>query len=130
MYTEGFQQWFKMNKNFGSPLMGWNKACAGMYQSISEQQLELLSGNLTLLSDQLKRFSQIKTPEDYFNLSRDVIQEDMNTLINNLQILLQATLLQLEEFINLTNTYTEKATKAAKSMGNKSSEKDKEKSNQ
>lgn len=101
MYTEGFEQWFKMNKNMTGPLNEWNKTCTEMGRRIAQQNLEILGDNISRLSDRLKRLSSIRKPEDFFNLQKECLQEDMTAAIEGTQKLIHTTMQNMEEFTKL-----------------------------
>lgn len=106
MYTEGFEQWFKMNKNLNVPMSEWNKATTDMLKHLTEQNLEIISDNFSHLSDQLKRFSNIRKPEDLLHLQKECLTEDMSLLIEDMQKIAHASLESIEELSKLLSLTT------------------------
>lgn len=105
MYTEGYDQWFKLNKNISAPLTELNQATTTMYKHMTEQHLELLGDNFTRLSDQLKRFTNARKPEDFINLQKECMNENITATIEGFQKILQTSMENFEEFTKLCNTF-------------------------
>lgn len=110
MYTEGFEQWFKINKNWANPISEWNKATTELCQRMAEQNLEMTGENFSRLSDQLKRFSNIRKPEDFLNLQKDCINEDMTCAIECARKLIHNSMETMEKFTKLCGTIQEPMT--------------------
>jgi hypothetical protein len=128
MYTEGFQQWLNMNKYLNAPLTDWNKTFTGIYQRLTQHQLDLLGENFSRMSEQLKKFSNIKKPEDYLSFQKDMINEEITASIDNMHSLLRESMLQLEELMKLFSSFNETATHLSKNnplIHNKGTEKEK-----
>ena len=104
MYTEGFEQMFKMNKNMSQPLQEWNKNCTEMCRRIAQQNLDLISDNVTRLSDQLKRFTHAKKPEDFFNLQKDCMNEDMAATMETVQKVIHTSMENMEQLTKMCGT--------------------------
>lgn len=114
MYTEGFEQWLKTaNKNFGAPIADMQKANTEIWRHLMSDHLEMVSDNLSRLSDQLKRLAHVKRPEDYLNVMRECINEDINASIENSQHLLHSTLEHFEHFARTYGSVQESTLKQA-----------------
>lgn len=114
MYTEGFDQWLKTaNKNLSAPLGDLSKASTEMWRKTLAQNLEIMSDNLLLLSGQLQRFTTVKKPEDYFNVLKECVNEDINTTVENSQKLLHTTVENIEEYVKSCGSLQESTIKAA-----------------
>lgn len=114
--NEGLDQWFKFNKNLSVPMGEWNKMSVDICRHIAEQNLEILSENLTHLSDQLKRFSHLKKPEDLLHLQKECLNEDVNLLMEDLQKITHQTLENIEEFTKLWSSSTHESVAAVKTI--------------
>lgn len=123
MYTEGFEQWFKMNKNITSPFNEWNKTCTELCRRVTQQSLEIFGENVSRLSDRLKRFSNVRKPEDFFNLQKESFQEDIAATIENTQKLVHSSMENMEEFTKLWGSMCSTVHETATTMTNKTSEK-------
>lgn len=116
MNTENFEQWYKQSKNFANPMNELNKTMTDLCRRATQEGLEIVSDNVSLLSDQMKRLSNIRKPEDYLNLTREYMTENMNASMSNVQKIMQLSMRTLEEMShlsnNLPNATKEKATKS------------------
>lgn len=101
MYTEGFEQLFKMNKSLSAPLSEWSKIATEIYRRTVEQNLEIMSENLSRLSEQAKRLSHVKKPDELFNLQKDCLTEDVNVAIEELQQIMHRSMENMEELTRL-----------------------------
>jgi uncharacterized protein with HEPN domain len=101
MYTEGYDQWIKINKNMTAPVTEWNKATSELCQRMAQQNLELIGENFSRLSDQLKRFTNIRKPEDFLNLQKEVFNEDVTATIECMQKIIHTSMENMEEFTKL-----------------------------
>lgn len=103
MFNESFEQWYK-NKNFFTPTNEWSKQVTEgchLCQQMAQKNLELANENVLRLSDQFKRLTNIKKPEDFFNLQRDVINENMTACIQSMQTLLSTCAEGMDECMKL-----------------------------
>ncbi len=105
MNTENFEQWFKQGKNFTLPINELNKVTTDICRHATQEGLDILSDNVALMSDQMKRLGNVRKPEDYLNLSRECITENMNAGIATIQKMMQLSVQTLEELSQLSNTY-------------------------
>lgn len=112
MYTEGFEQWFKLNKNMTNPMNEINKAATEICRRSAQHNMELIGENVTRLSDQLKRFSNVRKPEDFFNLQKECLNEDMSALMKNMQELSQNALENFEELSKILGSTAAKVTES------------------
>lgn len=112
MYTEGFEQWIKSTKDFGAPMGELNKATTDICKRMAEENLQLLNENFSLMSDQLKRLSSIKRPEDYLNVLRECINEDISASIENTQRLMHSTMEHMEECAKLWGSVRDQSSRA------------------
>lgn len=108
MYLEGFEQWYKMNKTFSSPVNDLGKATTEVFKRITEQNLEIIGENYTRFSDQLRRLSSIRKPEELMNFQRECWTENWSAVLRNSQKLMHLT---LENFEELSRMYGNTATK-------------------
>lgn len=108
MYLEGFEQWYKVNKNFTTPAGELSKATTEVLKRITEQNLEIIGENYSRFSDQLRRLSSIRRPEDLINFQRDCLNENLTAAMKNTQKLMH---LSLENFEELSRLYSTAATK-------------------
>jgi len=109
MYNESFEQFFKTNNNFMTPINQWNKAATELCQRITQQNMELFGENSTRISKQMKKLSSIKNPKDYFEVLRDCLNEDIAATVQNVNKLIHHTLETTEEFSELCGTMCESA---------------------
>lgn len=124
MTTEGFEQWFKMNKTFSAPLGDLGKSSMELFRRTIEQNLEIFGDNCSRFSDQLKRLSAVRKPEEFLTFQKDVINENMAAMTENFQKIMRITMENLEEMTKLfgalrepmiaaTQKFSEKAKKFA-----------------
>lgn len=104
MYTEGFDQWLKMSKYLSSPMGDWSKTLTEIIRHTTQQNLEMIGENFSRLSDQCKRLSHARKPEDLLNLQKDILNEDITVAINNTQTLIHTTVENMEEITKLCGT--------------------------
>lgn len=131
MYIEGFEQMTKINKTLTGPLSEWNHVTIEIYRRMLQQHLELMGENFSRISEQLKRFSDIKKPEDFFNLQKDCLNENINTTIESFHKLMRISMLGFEEYSKLFGSLRDTVTNNLKDNiknAEKASEKFSEKS--
>jgi hypothetical protein len=97
MYTEGFEQWMKMSKNMNVPLGDFGRAMTDICRRFAQQNAEMLSDNFELWTDQLKRLSSVRRPEDFLALQKDIINEDVSASIQCMQKCIHSTVEAIEE---------------------------------
>lgn len=102
MYTEGFEQWVKLNQNLTAPLAELNKTTTQMLQKVYQQQIEMTSDNIARISNQIKRMGHVKKPEEMMTLQKECISENISSAVDNMQKLIQISMQNFEE---LTKTY-------------------------
>ncbi len=107
MYIEGFEQWFKVNKNVSAPISEWNRAVTEISSRVMRQNIELMGENFSRLSDQFKRFSSVRRPEELIALQKDCLNENVSASINGLQKMVQTTIDNLEDFTRLCSACAE-----------------------
>lgn len=128
MYTEGFEQWFKTNKNLTAPMGEWNKAATDIYKRMAEQNIALISENFERLSEQLKKFTNIKKPEDILAFQKESVTENINAMIEGWQKLAHMEIESFDAYMKLwTSAFRETATKSYEKFDKFEKEKDKEK---
>ncbi len=104
MHSDGFEQWFKLNKGWTTPSNEWTKVTTDLCRRTTEQQLEMMSETISRVSQQLKRLSNAKKPEDFMNVQRDIINEDMTASIEAVQQIIHTSLENMEEVTKLCGT--------------------------
>jgi NDP-sugar pyrophosphorylase family protein len=121
MYTEGYDQWFKLNKNLTAPYNEWNKVTNDIFKRIASQNLELIGESYSRFSDRLKRLSSIKKPEDFLILQKDILNEDLSLSLEYFQKIIHLYMENMEELAKLWGTtaakVTEKAVEKAQKFG-------------
>jgi uncharacterized protein YoxC len=110
MYTDSFEQFIKSNKNFTGPLNDYYKLMMDLYQHTAQQNLEILSENVSRFSDQLKRLANVHKPEELLNEQRNILSEDVNVAVETLQKVMHTNLESMEEMSKLCGTLCESAT--------------------
>lgn len=108
MYTQGFEQWLKMNKTLAAPLSDLNRTATDICSGIIQQNIALMSENFSRISDQLKRLGNVKKPEELIDLQKECLNENISASIEGTQKLAQITIENLEKFIHLFITTTER----------------------
>ncbi len=101
MYTENYEQWFKTSKSFATPLNEWNKTTQEMCQRFTQQQMSLISNQCSRFSEQMKRLTNVKKPEDFVQLQKECLHENIAASIENMQNILLMTMENLEELSKL-----------------------------
>lgn len=108
-----FEQWFKLNKNLSAPFGEMNKATTDMFKRLSEQNLECVEENIARYTEQLKRLSHVKSPEEWWNLQRECLMENMQAGIETSQKWLQLNRENMEE---LSSLYSNTAAKVSEKV--------------
>jgi hypothetical protein len=119
MYTEGFDQWIKMNKSFAVPLSEMSKVTSDICKRISEQNLDIINKNLSRLSTQLKRFGNIKEADDIINIQKDCLSENIAANIETMQNLFRLSISSMEEISNIWNITTKMSDKMSEKTSKK-----------
>ena len=110
MYTDGFEQFLKMNKNATGPLNEWYKLMMDLYQHTAQQNLEILSENVSRFSDQLKRVANVHKPEELLNEQRNILSEDVNAAVETMQKVIHTNMESMEEMTKLCGTFCDSET--------------------
>jgi hypothetical protein len=118
-FTESSQQWFQFNKNWATSLSSFNKITTETFRDLARQNLELIGENFNRFSDQMRRFSSIKRPEELIDFGRECINENISSNIETLQKILQMYLTNMESFSELAKETTESHSKFNKSEKSK-----------
>ena len=107
MFNESFEQWYK-NKNFFTQPNELSKQVTELChicQHTAQKHLELANENVFRLSDQFKRLTNVKKPEDLFNLQRDFINENMHACIQGMQTFMSACAENVDECMKLCKPF-------------------------
>lgn len=104
MQSDGFEQWFKLNKSLTNPLSELSKTATEILRRTAQQNLELMSENCFRLSEQLKRLSHVKKPEELLNFQKDYVNENISATIENTQKIMQLCMENFEEFSKLCSS--------------------------
>jgi len=123
MNTEGFDQWIKMNKNMTGPLTEWSKATTELCQKTMQQNLELMGENISRASNQLKRLTTVRKPEDLLNLQKECFNEGLTALLENTQKIIHTTMQNIEELTKLGGSTLRESTMRDNTSSSKGSEK-------
>lgn len=100
MLNENFEQLFKAK----GMSLEWNKTALELYRQSLQQGFDLLSNNLSLLSDQLKRLSHAKNAEDLLNIQKTCLNEDITATIETVQKTMHFSMENMEELARLYGT--------------------------
>jgi len=120
MYTEEFQRWLNLNKYLTTPVTIWNKTLTNLYEHSAEHQLDLLGENFSRISEQLKKLSNVKNPQEYLQFQQEMIADNMHATVHNMNVLLRESMIQLEELTKLISALSEQSTNAVKNNVSKS----------
>ena len=128
MLTEGFEQYFKLGKNFLNPWSDAGKTLTDFLRRTNQGTLEIAGDTLSRTAEQLKRFSTAKRPEEILNLQKECLNENVTALMSDYQKLINLSLGSFEE-MNKTFTSTVKdqqhAAQAAAASATRAAEKEK-----
>jgi len=113
MYNEGFDQWSKMSKNLNTPLNDLNKATTALYKRLSEKNMELIEANFARFSSQLKRLSSVRKPEEFFNLQKECLTENISASVESTQKIVQITMEAMEELSKIWGSSAAKVSEKA-----------------
>lgn len=100
MYKEGYEHWTNLNMN---PLKEFGKISSEFCQHAAEQNAEILNECCLRLTEQSKRFGDVRKPEDFFRWQKDCINENITATTENLQKLIQLSMENLDAFNRLWN---------------------------
>ena len=103
MVTEGYEQYFKLGKNFMNPWNDVNKTVWDICRRANQGALEIAGENLNRTADQLKRFSSVKRPEEVPALQKECLNENISAWMADFQKLLNLSMSGFEE-VNKTFT--------------------------
>ena len=120
MVTEGFEQYYKLGKNF---LNHWNdvgKTVLDLCRRTNQGTLEIAGENLNRTADQLKRFSSAKRPEEIINLQKECLSENITAWMGDFQKLLNLSLGSFEEINKTFTSNLKEQQNTASSSGNTS----------
>ena len=109
MNTEGFERLFKMNKNFSGPLTDVGKLATQIYTHAAQQHMEIIGENIERFTEQLKRLSSIKSPEELLNEQKNCLNEDVTATIETVQKVIHTSMESMEELTKLCGTICESA---------------------
>jgi hypothetical protein len=106
MQSENFENFFKATE--------FNKIATEIGHKIAEHNIEIIGETITRMSDRIKHVSTIKKPEEFIELQKEFIAEDLSLGMEHFQKLMN---LSLESIETLTNVCAKgnKATSGAKS---------------
>ncbi|MBA3661754.1 MAG: phasin family protein [Gammaproteobacteria bacterium] len=102
MYTEGFDQLFKINKNLTTPLNDATRLAAEICRRNAQKNLELVGENVLLFTNQLKRLSEIRQPQDLLYLQKNAMTEGLAIGMDTLQKVIN---LSMENIASMTKLY-------------------------
>lgn len=105
MVTEGFEQYLKLGKTFLNPWGDIGKTYMEIYRRANQEALTIAGENLNRTADQLKRFSDVKRPDELFNLQKEYLNENISAIMGDVQKLINISLGSIEE-INKAFTTT------------------------
>lgn len=108
MITEGFEHWMQLNKNLFKPFSEWNKFSTELCYKTMQDQLEFLNDRLSHLSDHCKQLMHVKKPEEFFNLQKDCMQEELKASMHHIEKTIKHLVEELQTFSNLCATTVEK----------------------
>lgn len=101
--SENFEQWLNLNKNLNLPLSEFNKTAAEIFKRSAEQNLEIYAETFSRLTNQLKRLSTVKKPEEFIALQKECFNENVTALIENSHKITQSLSENMQE---LTRCFT------------------------
>lgn len=96
--NEGLEQWVRLNRNFAGPVGEWNKTTSEILRRIYQQNLSLLGEQFELLSDQCKRLSAAKKPEELISIYKDIYTEGTTAAMKGLDKYLRLSMESVEDF--------------------------------
>lgn len=126
MYNEHFEKWQRLGQNISAPIGDYSKATTDICRHAAQEGLEILNDNVALLSDQMKRLSGVRKPEDFANLSRECITEDMNACLQNVQKIMQLSMQTMQDLAKISTELQQSVKNtASKAAGQEKPEKNK-----
>ena len=87
MLNDSFEQWYK-NKNMFTSNNEWSKQASefcNILQHTAQRNLEIINENVFRCSDQFKRLTSIKRPEEFLSLQKDIFNDNMCAAMQNIQ---------------------------------------------
>lgn len=87
MYTEHYQKARDFTQN-----------SALFCRSVAEEVFEIAGENLTRISNQMKRLTEVRKPEDFLNLQRECMEENIAAISKNTEKLMHLYAGRLEEW--------------------------------
>ena len=103
------EDWMKMGKMF--PFSDFSRNTIELCRKTCEQNLNLLSDNFARVSDQLKRLSNVHKPEEFFNLQKDILTENITAGITTMQKIFKTSMDNVEEVSKNMNQRSEQNNK-------------------
>lgn len=119
MVTDGFEQYYKLGRTFLSPWNDVGKTVLEICRRANQGTLEIAEENLTRTADQLKRFNTVKRPEEFLNLQKECLNENITAWMGDIQKLINLSLGSFEEMNKsfTTNLKEQQQTTTAYSSG-------------
>lgn len=125
--NEGFDQWLRLNKNLSGPISEWGRVTNEMYRRLLQQNLTLLGDRLELLSDQCRRLSTARKPEEFVSILKDCCSEGTKATVKEMETVLHSSMENMEEISKLCGSSLREpfiaATKTAERTMEKATEK-------
>lgn len=116
MDSEYFEQWFNFNKNLKHPLGEFNKTLAEILKRSAEQNLELYAETFSRFTNQLKRLSTVKKPEDFVALQKECFNENVTAIIENSHKFTQSISENMQELTRCFMNFRDPAAATEKMM--------------
>lgn len=107
MYTEGFEQWFKGNKNWSLPISEWSKTTTEICRKATQENLEIISENFNRFSDHLKHLSTIRKPEEWISVPKDCLDKELSAATQMMQRVMNIYMQNIEAFSKLCSASQE-----------------------
>lgn len=123
MSIEPLEQILKMSKNLASPLNELNKISMECAKRITDQQLELISETTARTASQIKKLSSVKKPEEFVELQREIITENLNASLAAAQKIFKLSMENMETLTKSVGEATAKATEKVVEKAHKVAEK-------
>ena len=125
MITEGFEQYYKLSKNFMNPLNNdVSKTVLELCRRVNQGALEIAGDNLNRTAEQMKRFSSVKRPEELLTLQKECLTENLSAVMSDIQKWVTLSLGSFEEVSkNFSSHLKDQAQSNLNPGGNKGTEK-------
>lgn len=115
MENKEFENWLNF-KTLGQPFSELNSTISDIAKRTTEQNFGIYAEAFSRYTDQLKRLSNIKRPEDYLTLMKECFNENVSAFIENSHKVTQNASQNMQELTRIMMSLRDPMTATTKMM--------------